>query len=423
MTEHPLDRTALLLELDAFPGAPESELIESLLGSSARISADRASVMSPAGQTTVVATVIALAQMGLALELDVPDVPLLGPQPPLIGDRLGAGLADLVADLIQPLKSVERPDLTVAIGEAHAGSDAYQVTGGEFSATVAVGGEPRRWEGTAPLGGALAGVITGAAALPIVLRRAERLLGRTAPAYLRALHPDSAVSLPALDLRTVEVGELDFISGGAITNATLFTLLRVQRLRGRGRVFDDDALGPANLNRYSLARRSFIGLDKVEMLALVAAGIFELSAEPMRFNEHSGVTLAERVLVGVDDIRARWDVQRRAPGWLHVGATSHFEVMATSHPPGGPCAGCSHPRASDAGANDRIPTISFASELAGILQAHALLAHATGAPVSSWYAWANNVGGRSGLLSFEPAPVADCPLPCRASLASRTRAA
>jgi len=82
------------------------------------------------------------------------------------------------------------------------------------------------------------------------------------------------------------------------------------------------------------------------------------------------------VLVGTDDIPARWAVQRAWPAWLGVGATSHFLTVTSSHAPGQPCAGCLHPY--DDPDTSLIPTVSFASYWAGLLLAIRLLRHHLG---------------------------------------------
>jgi hypothetical protein len=46
------------------------------------------------------------------------------------------------------------------------------------------------------------------------------------------------------------------------------------------------------------------------------------------------------VLVGVDDIPTRWDVQLAAPGWVCVAGTSHLFALITAHEQGQPCTGC-----------------------------------------------------------------------------------
>ncbi len=65
----------------------------------------------------------------------------------------------------------------------------------------------------------------------------------------------------------VELGELDVISGGAITNALIYCLMRVPNLRSSMRIIEDDLLDTSNLNRYALARRSQVGTRKSDVLA------------------------------------------------------------------------------------------------------------------------------------------------------------
>ncbi len=86
--------------------------------------------------------------------------------------------------------------------------------------------------------------------------------------------------------------------------------------------------------------------------------------------------LAPRVIVGTDDIPARWAVQRSRPEWLGVGATSHFFTVTSSHTTGQACAGCLH--AEDDPGGGLIPTVSFVSYWAGLLLAIRLLRHSLG---------------------------------------------
>lgn len=74
---------------------------------------------------------------------------------------------------------------------------------------------------------------------------------------------------------------------------------------------------------------------------------------------------ADQVVVGVDDIPSRWFVQRNAPGWIGVGATSHDYVLVSEHLPVHPCAGCAHPE--DDPSDGTIPTIGFVSLWAGVV--------------------------------------------------------
>ena len=81
-----LGRTALLLRLDAFPGLGadrDAELSDVLRTVGVRVVADRANLASPNGPTALVTLVCQCAMLGLRIDLDVPDVGQLVPQPPL----------------------------------------------------------------------------------------------------------------------------------------------------------------------------------------------------------------------------------------------------------------------------------------------------------------------------------------------------
>jgi hypothetical protein len=84
--------------------------------------------------------------------------------------------------------------------------------------------------------------------------------------------------------------------------------------------------------------------------------------------------LAPTVIVGVDNIQARWAVQQEWPAHFYIGATDNTSAVLTTHQPGQPCAGCAHPHPlPPPGPGEYVPTISFISFWAGLMQALALL--------------------------------------------------
>src|SRR5260370_25264996 len=64
----------------------------------------------------------------------------------------------------------------------------------------------------------------------------------------------------------VDVGTVDIISAGAISQAALYSLLRLPRLRMCGRVFDDDITGLSNLNRNMLTEGKDVCSAKVQLI-------------------------------------------------------------------------------------------------------------------------------------------------------------
>jgi len=423
LSEHPLDRTLLLLQLDAFPGLDLAAAARTIMTTRVKITADESSLSSNGGQTALTATFLALSQMGLRITLDVPDVPVFRSQPPLCGGGgIHTALTRHAADLIQPCVSDGAHDMVIALGAADAGADSYRLHGSDWGARIELDGGPKPWTAESPIGGALAGVLAGSAALPIIVRRLEVDQRLAAPDQFRAVRPVVAIELPSLDVsKPLDVGDVDVISGGAITNAALFALLRCD-LDGRFRVFDNDRCEITNLNRYVLMRRSDIGALKVQNLERLTTDRFLIKGVPQRYDTRSQLELGPCVLVGADNIQTRHVVQSTNPNWLHVGGTTHFEVISTSHSGSEPCAGCLHPRTAVADPGV-IPTISFVSLLAGTLQAYALLAHVTGKACPGYYCWAINLGGPSGVVAFRPRASPDCPLACEASQCLRVDAA
>lgn len=131
--------------------------------------------------------------------------------------------------------------------------------------------------------------------------------------------------------------------------------------------------------------------------------------------------IAPRLLVGVDRIPSRWDTQRVAgPGWVCAGSSSHDFVLVSAHPADSACTGCVHPR--DENVAGDIPTISFVSFWAGLIQALELVATATGqAPAwtRSTHVWPFGLDNPRGIHPFRQDAFIGCPVDCRASVALR----
>lgn len=167
-----------------------------------------------------------------------------------------------------------------------------------------------------------------------------------------------------------QLGRVDCISGGALTNAALFTLARIQNVTGRRRVIEPQDGDLTNLQRYMLMRRSRCEISKARDLETQALGGLEIEGIPLRYAATTRNTigrLAPNVLVGVDDIPSRWAIQRDNPEWMAIAATQSFEVMTTFHKEGLACAGCAHSEHSDP--DGPIPTVAFVSFFGGLMMA------------------------------------------------------
>jgi hypothetical protein len=182
---------------------------------------------------------------------------------------------------------------------------------------------------------------------------------------------------PPASTKRTRLGEFDLVSGGAVANAALFTLLRLPNVSGDCRTIDHDESALSNLNRNMLLRRSRLDRPKVEDLKTYGNG---LAIEPIvgRYGEGAlkDFQLRENVLMGVDDIPSRWRAQRTWPSWLGIGATDRFSVHVSYHEHGLACAGCLHPTNTPiAGA---IPTVAFVSFWSGLILATSFLRKVAG---------------------------------------------
>lgn len=219
---------------------------------------------------------------------------------------------------------------------------------------------------------------------------------------------------PPATSKVASLGAFDLISGGAVANAAIYTLLRLPAVAGSARVIDYDDGALSNLNRNMMLRRSRLGRAKVEDLATYSD---ELILEPVvgRYGEAAleNLTLRENVLMGVDDIPSRWRAQGAWPTWLGVGATDAFNVQVSYHARGLACAGCLHPTNNPI--VGPIPTVAFISFWAGLILAVSFLRRVAGdtgsmaqqiyfSPLRPGFWWATGIS-----------PNPSCPVRCELS--------
>src|SRR5207302_10789968 len=139
-------------------------------------------------------------------------------------------------------------------------------------------------------------------------------------------------------------------------------------------VFEPQNLAVSNLNRYVLMRRSMGELAKTLMAERWARPEVTIVGHRLHIDEQTVASIgpwSPRVIVGTDNVSARWLVQRSWPKWLAVAGTAGFMVLASEHEPGQPCAGCVHAWTEDVTRD--VPTASFVSYWGGLLAAVRLL--------------------------------------------------
>jgi hypothetical protein len=351
--------------------------------------ADEANLACAAGQHALVTLFNLVARQGCGVRLIMPAVPQLGVQPPLSRAELQSGLLDLGADLIPGATVTPEPgpaDLAFVLGDTPWKGEAelaWRLGAGAWTGwTELVTNPGMRFRGDWPMGALAAAALVGAEPFKAALRRADREgIVQTNRRFVRPSQPTRFLLAPdGTGTEGADLGDVDIISGGAITNALLYTLLRLPGLCGTVRVFEPDTIALSNLNRYLLVRASNLDALKTTVLSGFSTPLLSIDGIPERFTEESRQyrRLAPYVLVGVDHIPSRWTVQECWPQWLGVGATEGVGTVTSSHTPGQACAGCAHP--VDVQAPGDVPTASFVSFWAGLLLAVRLVRHHLGCP-------------------------------------------
>jgi len=418
-----LDRTVLLCRDYVTETATGEQIVFGLRSTRILCISDIRNLSSHSGQTALVTLVCLLTRMGMQVSIDIPEVPMLGLQPPLKGRLLRSALIGANGTLISAAavygEPCSEPDLTFVLGDTDIGNRyAWRLSGDEWHGEVSLqaGTRSSRWTASWPVGSMVSAALAAAEAFKFTILRlpfrdpADRVFFSPSFSCGWSFGP-LAVPTGPLDL-----GEVDVISAGAICQAALYALVRLPGVSMRGRVLDDDVTSRPNLNRNMLSRVGDVGLKKVLVITRECGSRFQLEPIAERFGGRvNNLKLAPRIIIGVDDIPSRWAVQRVTPGWLGVSGTSHFSISSSAHAPGEPCCGCLHPVDEETGANP-IPTISFVSFWAGLALTVRLTAEALRTPFQRnrqhlWLTPLRMDGEHAAIWS----PVAishDCPVRC-----------
>jgi hypothetical protein len=374
-------------------GADRVRIGEMLRSHRVRITADQQVAVSTAGQELILTATLLVRRMGMALEVVAPDAPLRAIGPPFEGATVHEALRSIEDELLPETQfgigfSEASVDIEFALGSSTATGRAELVLRvGAFGsrAVVAPVGEMHEIEAEARLAALAA---AGIAAAQAFRSFASRLPGEFGIEISKDFSFDARCEIDFAEILGLDpekllapsLGRVDFISAGAITNASLYTLLRLAA-ELRGRVIEQKELDPPDLNRYLLALSRHLGCDKVGILASASRGRVEMTGVGALYDEATRerlAPLAPSVMVGVDHVPSRWLVQSDKPATLVVGATEGFEALVSFHQPALPCAGCLHPTSPPDEATRTVPTISFVSFFCGFFQALLLAALATG---------------------------------------------
>jgi hypothetical protein len=394
----PLDRTLLLMRDELRASVSDTALLTALTSTEIALVADAETLVSPAAQTAFVSTALLCVRSGHKVYLLAPDVDFAVAQPPPLGTRLIGALLQADGHIVPARRLVTQipdheVDLEIRLGSSPSVCKAkaqLTMTATPWSVVIERGSRQSTWPGdlTWPIGAMAGSTLAAAEAFKCTMRKLVCFAREAAlfTEFFRPLEATTFTLAPASTAMHSDLGMFDLVSGGAITNGTLYALSRLPQVRGIGRVIEPDIAEITNLNRYMLLLTDHLGGAKANHLAGLDLGSLTIKPLPWRFkSKHSLGALGPRVLVGVDHIPTRWTVQRARPRWLGIGATTHWSAMASCHSPATACAGCAHPR--DDTAEGAIPTVAFVSFMAALLQTTYFLRELTGDSMSEQLAY------------------------------------
>ncbi|MDQ0464701.1 molybdopterin/thiamine biosynthesis adenylyltransferase [Caulobacter ginsengisoli] len=415
-----LSRTLLLMRDEVGGEVADEVLLSALTCTRVVLVADGRNIASPPAQTAFVTAATLMARSGHKVWLSAPNIRMSGPQPPLSPGRLIDELVAVGLNLI--------PGVEFGVGEP---TDEIDLAIGLGDTPITIPARRRIWINAEAWAGILSGEDTtrpwGVHFWPMGALAAAGLAANEAfKAAMQKLLPyaldrdntsDRFADSDSIRLRLAPVnspfcrdlGEVDIVSGGAISNAALYCLARIPGVNGRGRVIEPEAADLSNLNRYMLLLRSGRDVSKAtDLTQTLVGGGLHFRALRRRYDSSTVdeiAPFARVVLVGVDHIPTRWLVQQAWPERVVVGATTHWSAMASLHANGSGCAQCLH--YEDDPAEGLIPTQACVSFWAGLISAVYLARQAVGDLPS--------VAERQIFLTpFRPETIYRAPVPPRA---------
>lgn len=390
-----LSRTLLLMRDEVGPEIDDSVLLDALTSTRVALIADAANIASHAAQTAFVTAAMLMARSGHQVFLMAPDVPMAAAQPLLQPGAMIDQLARVGKDMLPGVEFIAgepegEVDLAIGLGDTPFNVCArrrIRINAEAWAGIIMREDQPRPWDAAQwPLGAlAAAGLGAGEAFKIAMYKLLPHALSPENTAACFANTDEVRFELAPPDTPFCrELGEIDCVSGGAITNAVLYCLVRIPAVTAQGRIIEPDTADLTNLNRYMLLLWSGRGTPKAhDLVQMLGCGLrFQPLSQRYEPTLLDKITpLAPTVVVGVDHIPTRWAVQEAMPELVVIGATTHWSAMASFHSQGLGCARCLH-NEDDPG-NGPIPTTACVSFWAGLLVATYLARHAAGQALPS----------------------------------------
>jgi hypothetical protein len=255
--------------------------------------------------------------------------------------------AAALARAINPQVTISNREPTVAIvvGETRRDGDVVYVRSDGWVARVLAQPMQQKLGPPNPLASGMAAGLGMAEMFRRVFRK-----------HIQQARPFEDVSVSLLDftpdggasdaLASVSLGSLAFAGVGAVANAAIDSLSRLERVQGDIVLVDDQAIDLGNLQRYVLATETDEGAQKVDIashaFARTGATVAPRCVTLEAYAETT--TLPPIIAVSVDNIPTRRAVQALLPRVAINGWTSRAGLGASWHELGeaGPCLACDY---------------------------------------------------------------------------------
>jgi hypothetical protein len=255
-----LNRSILLCRDHVSASLTDEEIAHRFQSTRVLLVSNRENVSSHSGQTAVMTLISLLLRMGVQVDLTLPEADLLHEQPPFGKGRLRAlalGLSNqLISGAAVRASGDVRPDVIFALGDTplpHGMRADWRLLGGEWHGEL-ISNEKRsgaRWTVEWPLGAMISAALAAGEVFKHVMRGFPFRCNGDREYFENSQNSGwdfGDIPIP----RCVDLGSVDIISAGAISQAALFVLTRLPGIQIKGRIFDDDVTGLSNLNRNML---------------------------------------------------------------------------------------------------------------------------------------------------------------------------
>lgn len=343
-----------------------------------RLSADPPS--SPSDQLIILAAANMLLRLPFPTTFSIPADEFSAPPAPYEGRTLRQAIQKLGGKLDVPIRITDAPKqggVSILIEIENESLELWLVTTG-WMASLKENPQHDRQVGN-PLSSYAVAAMATAESVRVWARSAareagevseqfERAAGTTTDAHINLWRPGTSEDGPRLE--GLRIPSIDWVGGGAVTQAALAVLVAVPGLDLTGRIFDPKDIDEPDLNRSILSFVSSIDSPKPDAISMALPERCRLEGVNGPFPPDEGQA-ARWIVCGADDVAIRPTCQSLWPQNLIVVATENQFAQVSTHTPHDHyfCGGCF---TEGTGPDGPAPTIVSTSVMSGVVGAAVL---------------------------------------------------